>query len=284
MKKSKLLQSIQENLLNFTPGERQVAQYVVDNYQKAAFLTSIEIGDEVNVSDTTVIRFANTLGYKGFTEFKQDLKEVVKKEITPREKLSSTIEELEKENEYFVQLYDIESINLRQTFEKLDFITINKAIDIMNNSRKIFAMGLGLSSIAVHYLGYRLKRIQKDIVEITSGSYSLMTQLSLLNNEDVFVAFDFPRYSRETFLALKFAKEIGVTTILVTDSLINPLQEYSDVTILAYNECLGFTNSIVGTSFIVNLLSVGIILKDKNKSLDTLEKLEKFSEELGHCL
>jgi len=284
MKNPKLFQNIRKNLPNFTPGEEKVAQYVVDNYQKAALLTSIEIGNEVDVSDTTVIRFANVIGYKGFTEFKKELKELVKKEITPREKLSNTIEELNKDNEYLLQLYNIENMNLKQTFEKLDFTTINKAIDLMNNDNKIFAMGLGLSSLAVHYLGYRLKRIQKNIIEIDSGAYKLVSQLSLLDNKDVFIAFDFPRYSRDTFLALKYAKEMDVTTILVTDSLINPLQEYSDLIILAYNECLGYTNSIVGTSLIVNLLSVGIILKDKNKSLDTLEKLEKFSEELGHCL
>jgi len=284
MKNSKLLQNIRKNLPKFTPGEEKVAHYIVDNYQKAVFLTSIEIGNEVEVSDTTVIRFTNVIGYKGFTEFKKELKELVKKEITPREKLSNTIEELKKEDEYLLQLYDIENMNLKQTFKKLDFTTINKAVELLNNGKKIFAMGLGLSSLAVHYLGYRLKRIQKNIIEIDSGAYDLVSQLSLLDTKDVFIAFDFPRYSRETLLALKYAKEINVTTILVTDSLINPSQEYSDLIILAYNECLGYTNSIAGTSFIVNLLSVGIILKDKNKSLNTLEKLERFSDELGHCV
>ena len=218
------MQRIKDNFSNLSPGEKQVAKYIVDNYKKASFLTSIEIGNEVNVSDTTVIRFANSLKYKGFIDFKKNLKELVKEKITPREKLSSTIEELKKEDDYLKQLYDLACLNLKRTFEELDFKTIYKVVNILSDARKIFAMGLGISSVDVQYLSFRLKMIRKDIVGITFGSYSLVTELALLTDQDVFLAFDFPRYSRETCLALKYANAIGAFTILVTDSLVNPLQ------------------------------------------------------------
>jgi len=284
MNKSQLLDKMKESYSSLTPGEKAAAEYIVNNYEKAAFLTSIEIGEAAEVSDTTVIRLANTLGYNKFSDFKKDLQEIIRDRITPKEKLDITIKDIE-EKDIFREIFELDRQNLERTFQGLDVEVTNQVIDILCNSRKVFAMGLGLSASAVQFLSYRLKRIQKDVVEINAGSYSLVAQIALMRSEDVFIAFDFPRYSRETYETMKFIKEdIGGSTVLVTDSLLNPLQKYSDIILTAHNDSLGFTNSIIGSAYLVNILSVGVILKEKQGSLLSLEKTEKFSRSLGHLL
>ncbi len=284
MNNSRLLDKMQNSYSSLTPGEKSVAEYIVNNHQKAAFLTSIEIGEAANVSDTTVIRLANTLGYSKFSDFKKDLQEIIKDRITPKEKLDITLEDIE-EKDIVREIYELDRQNLERTFEALDAGAINQVIDGICKSRKIFAMGMGLSASAVHFLSYRLKRIQKDVVEINAGSYSLVAQMSIMLPEDIFIAFDFPRYSREIYETMKFIKEdIGGKTVLITDNPLNPLQEYSDITLTAHNDTLGFTNSCIGTDFLVNILSVGVILRETQHSLLSLEKIEKFSRSLGHCL
>lgn len=278
-----ILNKIVESYPKLTPAEKAVAEYIVDNYQKAAFLTSIQLGEAAEVSDTTVIRLANSLGYSKFSDFKKDLQSIIKDKITPKEKLDLTLEDLE-EKSFITEVHELDMQNLNNTYEKLDLNVVNQVIEQISSARKVFAMGLGLSAAAVNFFSYRLKRIEKDVIEINGGSYSLVAQMSLLTEKDIFIAFDFPRYSREIYETMKFAKKTDVQTILVTDSLLNPLQEYSDLTLIASNDALAFTNSIVGSVFIVNLLTVGVILKDKQKSLASLEKMEKFAQTIGHCL
>lgn len=284
MRKEIMFKRIRKDYSGLTPGERAVANFIVNNYKKAAFLTSSEIGEEASVSDTTVIRLAVSLGYNNFSDFKKSLQEIVKREITPREKLTNTIEKMG-EGDFLEEVYAVDQQNLATTYEEINTRDIEKAIELLYKSRRIFLMGLGLSSAVINFLGYRLKRIQRDVVEITSGSYSLVAQLSQINAEDVLIAFDFPRYSKEIYKTLNFVKEdIKAPTILITDSWLNPSNEYSDITIIAHNDSLGFTNSIIGSAFLANILSVGVILRDKEGSLLSLEKMERFSKQLDHCI
>lgn len=284
MEQNFLLKKIVDSYSKLTTAEKSVAEYIVDNYQKAAFLTSIQLGEAAEVSDTTVIRLANSLGYSKFSDFKKDLQSIIKDKITPKEKLDLTLEDLE-EKAFIKEVHELDMQNLNKTYENLNLDSVNQVIDQICSARKIFAMGLGLSAAAVNFFSYRLKRIEKDIIEITGGSYNLVAQMSLLTEKDMFIAFDFPRYSREIYETLKFAKQKSqVPTVLITDSPLNPLQEFSDLTLIASNDALGFTNSIVGSVYIVNIITVGVILKDKQKSLASLEKMEKFAQTIGHCL
>ncbi len=286
MNNSLLLKRIQKTYPRLTPREKSVAEYLVENYQKSAFLTCIEIGKAAGVSDTTVIRLTNSLGYDGFAEMRKELQGIVEKEITPREQLSTTIKKMV-EKDYMQEVFELEKQNLDKTFGMIDLESIGHVVELLCKARKIFAMGLGLSAAPVRFFSYRLRRIQKDVVEINSSGYSLVEKISMLSisKKDVLIVLDFPRYSKDVYKTMRFVKnEIGATIVLVTDNWLNPQQEFSDITIIGYNDSLGFTNSIIGSAFIINIISVGVILKEQHKALAHLKKIEEFSQLLGHSM
>lgn len=279
---SKLLKRIQEAVPKLTPKERAVAQYIVDHYKTAAFLTSVELGEAAGVSDTTVIRLASSLGYDGFTGLKKDLQYVVKNKLSAKEKFSSTISSLNEEN-YIRTVYEHERQNLEVTLDLVAPEDVHRVVEMVARARKTFIMGLGISAAPVRFLTYRLRRIQKDVVELNASAYSLVEKISTMSEADILVLFDFPRYSIDAFKTIRHArKEIGAGTVLVTDSLNNKAQTFADVTLMVRNESMGFTNSILGSDFIANLISVGVALKEKDKSYAQLERNEKFSRVLKH--
>ncbi len=277
-----ILKKIKTKYTDLSPSEKKVADYLIANYQTVAFLSCQELGRQAGASDTTVIRLSNKLGYEGFLQLKKELQEVVQDKISPSEKFSKTAKSVTAKN-FIVETYQQEMSSLEKTFGMIDTDEVLTIIEKINSARKIFAMGLGLSAATIRYLCNRLRRISKDVVEINSSAYSLVEKISQLSKEDLLIAFDFPRYSNDVFKTLRYAKEdIGATTVLITDNLVNPSLEYSDDYIFACNESLGFTNSTISSDFIASILTVGVALGAKESSLSQLGKNEQFAKILGH--
>ncbi len=278
------LKKIRESYQKLTPREKKVADYIMKDYKTAAFLNCVKLGKAVGVSDTTVIRLANSLDFNGFTEMKNTLQDIVKEEVSPKEKLTETISSVE-ESSYLKGVYEQEKQNLESTYNLIDSAELELVVNTICKARKIFIMGLGTSSCTVRFLTSRLRRVGKDVIEINSSAYSLVEKSTLLSGEDVFMAFDFARYSNDVLKMIRYAKEeFNTHTILVTASLQNPSLEYADHQILVRNDTLAFTNSIVGSDFIANLISVGVVLKEKDNSVNQIAKNEQFAKILGHSI
>ncbi|MCL6451813.1 MAG: MurR/RpiR family transcriptional regulator, partial [Acetobacteraceae bacterium] len=225
---SALYNRINEAIPHLTEGERAVAQYIVDHYQRAAFLSSVELGLAAGVSDTTVVRLARALGYSGYTALKKDLQELLRQKITPGEKLQTASRELGRGRDYVRALYQLDVHNLRRTFAELDLNTLARVVEAVDRAPQIFLMGLGVSASVVHFLDYRLRRCGKSVVEITAGGYTLTARLTPMAAGDLLLAIDVPRYSRDTLAAMKYARQIGAATVLITDSALTPLQQWSN--------------------------------------------------------
>ena len=284
MLESELLRRIREVLPQLTPKERAVAQYIIDHYKTAPFLTSVELGEAAGASDTTVVRLARSLGYSGFMGLKKDLHSLVQNKLSPKEKFSSTVSALS-DHDYIGAVYEQERSNLEVTRDLLDPEDVRKTVVSLARARKIFLMGLGLSAAPVRFLTHRLRRIQKDVVELTSGAFSLIEKISIMNEADVLVVFDFPRYSVDAYKTTRHVRrEIGARTVLVTDSLHNKAQQYAEITHMVRNESMGFTNSLSGSDFIANLISIGVAFEEKDKSYAQLERNERFSRVLKHSM
>jgi DNA-binding MurR/RpiR family transcriptional regulator len=277
-----ILKKIRAKYKELSPSEKKVADYIIGNYQTVAFLSCQELGKLASASDTTVIRLSNKLGYKGFLQLKKELQEVVQEKISPSEKLSKTAK-LVSTKDFIAEAYELELTSLEKTYRMLDSDEVMRIIGKIRSARRIFAMGLGLSAATIRYLCNRLRRISKDVVEINSSAYSLVEKISQLSKDDLLIAFDFPRYSTDVFKTIRYAKEdIGATTVLITDNLVNPSLEYSDEYIFACNDALGFTNSTISSDFVASILTVGVALGEKESSLSQLGKNEQFAKILGH--
>jgi len=274
LRNSPLYDKIVTLLPSLSPGQRAVARYVVDHDDTAAFMNSTELGQAAGVSDSTVIRFARALGYRGYLELKRTMHELVRQRITPRETLATTVGTLEQREDYIQRLYRLYLGNVRQTFSQLDSAVVSQVIATIDSAPCLYIMGTGVSAAAASFLAYRLRRCRKRVVEIIGGGYRLMAGVGPMEGGDLLLAIDVPRYSPEVTATMKYARNLGATTVLITDSLVTPMQEFSDYTLTACNEGLGFTNSAVGSMCLAEVLSVGLLLQREDEYVELMERLE----------
>ena len=279
---TQFLAKLKEVYPQLTPREKLVAEFLSENMQLAAFLTCVEFGKAAGVSDTTVIRLANVLGFDGYSQMKKQLQGLVRRKLSSQDKLSDTIDRISESN-FLHEIYELEKQNLEQTYRSNDPHEIELAVKNIGQADKIFIMGLGLSVSVVRFLSLRLRRIGKDVVELTGSGFSLVEKLASYRTEDLLIAFDFPKYSVDVQQTLKFMKQKNSgTSLLITDNHLGEHAQHADIILTARNESLGFANSIIGTTMLCNMLSVGAALQNQDDSLEQLSSNEAFAELLGH--
>lgn len=273
---------LQDCYPRLTPSEKLVAEFLSRNLQVAAFLTCIDLGNAAGVSDSTVIRLANVLGFSGFAEMKKTLQGMVLKKLSARDRLSTTIAKVQGSS-YLKEIYELEKLNLEATYKANPPGDIEQAVDMLHQARKIFVVGYGISSSVVRFLCSRLARIKLDVVEINVGAIRLVEKMAQAGAEDVILGFSFPSYAREKIKLFKYMQQIiGGKTILVSDRRLGELQAYSDLVLLANSDSLAFRNSITGAAMLANMLSVGLALKDGDKSLKQIARNQELADMLGN--
>lgn len=269
-----LIDNIKENFSSLSKGQKLIAEFIINNYDKAAFMTAASIGDLVGVSESTVVRFAITLGYEGYKELRKELHELIKTKLTTVQRLSMTDKYSSKENALKKVLEkDVE--NIQKTIDEIDYKQFDEAIKLILNARHVYILGLRSSSFLAGYLGFYLNFLVKDSNVIVAGPNDVFEQLLKVDSEDVIIAMSYPRYSRRTLEAIDFAKEKGSKIISITDSLMSPAAKESHIALVASSDMLSVVDSLVAPMSLINALIVSIGM-DKSKDVkSTFEDLEK---------
>lgn len=268
-----IIKNIQNNFNKLSKGQKLIAEFIINNYDKAAFMTAATIGDTVNVSESTVVRFANTLGYDGYRQLQKELHELVKNKLTTVQRLSMTNEYSNKENALKkVMRKDLE--NIEKTINEIDLIAFQESINLILNARNIYILGLRSSSFLAGYLGFYLSFIIKGVKVLNSGPNDLFEQLLWVDSKDLIIGISYPRYSKRTLEALEFCMEKGCKIISITDSLISPASKDSDISLIASSDMLSFVDSLVAPMSLINALIVSIGMEMKNDITASFEDLE----------
>lgn len=268
-----LIKNIQNNFNNLSKGQKLIAEFIINNYDKAAFMTASTLGETVNVSESTVVRFANTLGYYGYRELQKELHELVKNKLTTVQRLSMSSEYSNKENALRIAMEkDVE--NIEKTINEIDLVAFQESINLILNAENVYILGLRSSSFLAGYLGFYLSFIIKGVKVLTSGPNDVFEQLLRVDSKDLIIGISYPRYSKRTLEALDFCMEKGCKIISITDSLISPASKDSDISLIASSDMLSFVDSLVAPMSLINALIVSIGMEKKDDITSSFEDLE----------
>lgn len=270
-----VLAVIAEKTAGFSKGQRKIAKYITQNYDKAAFMTAGRLGRAANVSESTVVRFAADLGYDGYPAMKKALQELIKNRLTTVQRIEASKETMERgdivEN---VLTSDIEKI--RSTMEDIDLEAFNEAVRSIVGARSIYVIGLRSSAYLAGFLGFYLNLLFNDVRVINQSAASeIYEQVQHIGKGDVCIAISFPRYSRRTITAIQFAREMGALVIGITDTGSSLVARNADIKLYAKSEMLSFLDSLVAPLSLINALVVAAAESTGDKLEEKFAKLEK---------
>ena len=272
---NELIARIEAKYDKMSKGQKRLADYVCQNYDKAVFLTAARLGEIVGVSESTVVRFATQLGYKGYPGFQKALEEPVRNKLNSIQRMEVTYGRISQSEILETVLQsDIEKIKL--TLAAIDHKAFNLAIDTILNARKIYVIGIRSCAPLASFLTFYLNLVCEDVTAVnTNSSSEIFEQLIRIGEEDVIIGISFPRYSMRTLKALEFASNRKAKVITLTDSIHSPMNLYSSCNLIARSDMASIVDSLVAPLSVVNALIVALCMKKQKEVVSTLEMLEK---------
>ena len=274
-----ILTNIHNKLTTFSKGQRRIATYILESYDKAAFLTAGALGKITQVSESTVVRFAAELGYDGYPAMQRALQEMVLNRLTSVQRIEVTDERLG-EQDVVSTILQADMDRLRHTNEHLDREAFSGAVEALLQARCIYVLGVRSSAALASSLSYYLHYMFENVRLITTPSTSeVFEQLVRISPQDAVIGISFPRYSKRTLSAMKYARDRGARVIALTDSQLSPLARVADHVLLARSDMASFVDSLVAPLSVINALIVAIGVNSRDEIEQTFNKLERIWEE-----
>ena len=276
-----ILTVIQENMSTFSKGQKRIANYILESYDKAAFMTASRLGKTVSVSESTVVRFAAELGYDGYPSMQRSLQKMIRNRLTSVQRIEVSNDRIGDQDLLSSVLQsDIEKIRL--TLEEVDRQSFDRAVDAIVSARKIYIMGVRSSASLATFLIFYFNLIFDNVISVAANTASEVFETMLrVGAEDVVIGVSFPRYSSRTVQAMNFARDRGATTIAITDSEASPLAPISNYTLKARSDMASFVDSLVAPLSLVNALLVAVSRKKNDDLAHTFQTLEDIWDEYG---
>ena len=273
-----ILVNLQEKAHTFSKGQRAIAKFITEAYDKAAFMTASKLGKTVGVSESTVVRFAVELGYDGYPSMQKAMQEMVLNRLT-------SVQRIEVANDRFAD-HDVVSVvlqsdmeKLRQTGELLSREDFKAAVDAILGAKHIYILGVRSTAPLANFLGYYLNYMFTNVHIVTaSGSSEMFEKIVGVTAQDVVIAFSFPRYSTSTLRGVQYCHSAGATVIGLTDTKLSPLAQNSDCVLLAKSDMVSLVDSLVAPLSVVNALIVALASKREKEVARTFETLERVWE------
>ncbi|MCI8537910.1 MAG: MurR/RpiR family transcriptional regulator [Oscillospiraceae bacterium] len=274
-----ILATIQANMTGFSKGQKLIANYISHSYDKAAFMTASKLGKTVNVSESTVVRFAAELGYDGYPSMQRALQEMIRNKLTSVQRIEVSNDRIGDQDILAMVLQsDIEK--LRMTLEELDRESFEAAVDSIVKARRIYILGVRSAAAISDFLSFYFNMIFDNVFTVrTTSTSEVFEQILHIGPEDVFIGASFPRYSRRTVKAMQYASAQGARVVAITDSEASPLSAIADHTLLAKSDMASFVDSLVAPLSLVNALIVAVGRKMDQELSATFERLEGIWEE-----
>ena len=275
-----LISHIQSQYTRFSKGQKLIAQYILKNYDKVAFMTACKLGEAVGVSESTVVRFANALGYSGYPKLQDALQEVIKNKLTTVQRVDM-VKEFNDDSAILKKIVKSDMDNIKDTLEEIDEKAFEEAANRILKAKRIYIVGMRSSFTIAQYLGFYLGIILDSVHVIRTDMGDAFEQVVKINENDVLIAISFPRYSKKSYQIVSYAKEKGAHIVSLTDSPFAPVASFTDNLLLVKSNMVSFVDSLVPALSIANALIVSVGMKEKEdikQHFDDLEAIwEKYS-------
>jgi DNA-binding MurR/RpiR family transcriptional regulator len=274
-----LIGIINENFNSFSKGQKLIGSYIVNHYDKAAFLTAAKFGEIVGVSESTVVRFAIELGFDGYPKLQKVLQELIKSKLTAVQRIEVSSNRISEEN-ILKSVLQSDMEKIKATLEEIDQQSFNNIVETILSGKRIYILGVRSSAPLASFLGFYFNIIFDNIRLVHTTSVSEMFEQIIRTSEgDVVIGISFPRYSKRTIKAMGFVKSQGATVIAITDNQNSPLAENADFCLAARSDATSFVDSLVAPLSVINALIVAVGMRKKQQVYDTFGKLEKIWDE-----
>jgi DNA-binding MurR/RpiR family transcriptional regulator len=263
-----VLHTIQERVGSFSKGQRSIANYILENYDKAAFMTANKLGKTVHVSESTVVRFAAELGYDGYPSMQKALQEIIRGKLTSVQRIQASNDRMEGSDILGnVMQRDMESI--RNTIESIDRSEFERVVSKLLHAKHIYLLGVRSSSFLAGYLNFYLHFIFENVMLIqSSAAGEIYEQLIRIAPGDVLVGISFPRYSKMAINAVTFARDQGADVVAITDSSVSPLCRLADASLFVPSTMISFVDSMTAPLSLFNALIIAVG-RQMNKDVST---------------
>lgn len=279
--KRNLLGEIEQRMTGFSKSQKLISEYILKNYDKAAYMTASKLGSTVKVSESTVVRYAIELGFEGYPEFQHSLQEIVRTRLTSFQRMEVT-NNLIGDGDVLTKVLMSDVDKIRRTVEEIDRDAFESAVNGLVSAKHIYILGLGSASVLARALNHSLRMIFDDIKFIMATSATeIYEQMISIGKGDVIVGISFPRYSKKVVNAVAFAKKSGADVIALTDSEASPIASYADQKLYARSDMASFSDSLVAPLSVINALVVAVSRKKQDELTVRLRQLEEIWDEFN---
>ncbi len=274
-------QRIKNVYSTFSKGQKKIANAILNDYDKAAYMTAASLGRYVGVSESTVVRFAGALGFEGYVEFQRAVQELVRTRLTPNQRIVITKQRIGR-GDVLENVMESDIGKIRFTLDTLDRDAFYRSVDAILRAEKIYIMGARSAVVLAQMLDYNLSLIFDNVKFVRpSSSAEIFEQMFSIDENDVLIAFSFPRYSTKMVSAVKYARQRGAKVVVLTDSEISPIAEYADCLLTAQSDMASFMDSLVAPVSIINAIIVEITNRCEKKITERFDTLEQIWDEYG---
>ena len=270
---------IESSYSKFSKGQRKIASFILNEYDKAAYMTAAKLGRHVGVSESTVVRFASMLGYSSYSDMQASIEELVRIKSTPNQRIEITKQQLSGKD-VIENVMEADIHKIRYTLEKLDRKAFSDAVSSILNAKCVYVMGARSAEPVAKILYYNLSLIFDNIrFVVPTNTAEVFEQMFSISEGDVLIAFSFPRYSSRMINAVKFARSKGATVIGFTDSNTSPIAEYTDYLLAARSDMASYMDSLVAPISIINAIIIEITRRREREITKRFETLEEIWEQ-----
>ena len=265
---------MEENRQSFSKGQRAIARYITDNYDKAAFMTAGKLGATVGVSESTVVRFATELGYDGYPGMRKAMQEMVRSRLTSVQRIAVSGDMLDGTNAV-KSVMNSEIEKLQSTLEELDRDSFDAAVNAIENASHLYLVGMrssaALASFMAFYMNFLVDNVR--LIHDTTAN-EVYEQIMHIGPRDVYVGISYPRYSSSSLKAMEFARSRGATVIALTDNPNSPFAAVADIKLYANSDMVSFVDSLVAPMSLINALIVSVAARKRDTLAETFNYLE----------
>ncbi len=276
---NELFGKLNEAMPALSKGHKKIAQYIMDHYDKAAFMTASKLGTIVGVSESTVVRFASELGFEGYPELQKALKKYTCTKLTTVQRMDVMSDQLAGGDVLSrVMNFDIEQI--KRTLEETDRDEFYRTVDVLCNAKTIYVIGARSASVLARFLVFYFNVMVESVRIIhTTSTSEMFEQILNIGGDDIMIGISFPRYSKHTVKAFRYAKERGAKVIAITDSKASPIAQNADHILTARSDMSSFADSLVAPMSLINALITAVSIKKRDYVSSNYERLERIWEE-----
>lgn len=274
-----LTSRINECYGSLSKGQKILATYITDNYDKAVFLTAAKMGQVVGVSESTVVRFATHLGYKGYPEFQKALEEMVRNKLNSIQRMEVTYGRIS-QSHILETVLQSDQEKIKDTLEHIDEHAFELAVDTIIKAKHIYIVGIRSCAPLAAFMAFYFNLMFENVTLLqTNNSSELFEQMVRISKDDVIIGISFPRYSMRTLKAMEFANNRSAKVITLTDSVHSPMNLYSSCNLIASSDMASIVDSLVAPLSVINALIVALCMKKQDSVAETLEALEDIWDE-----